>query len=262
MMHSLAITRFIPILFTLALGAHAATLFDNLGPSGAFLNNSVPVSDSVGLAELASRFYLGTAATISGVDLVLDGPATPNQVTISFYNGNLGSPGALQFSRVVSNWNFSFPVPPGSYFNPTFAASQVLQPGDYWLGLSSTNKAPNFTVNWFFNINYIDTNAFRSDVTGLWNTTHDRTFGMRVFGTAETPEPASLTLALLGLGAILMTYRRMRSHRDPKFAELAHVKLHVAFPLHVRPDDIRWEDRLYAPPVPIDWGGSGHYEAL
>ncbi len=215
-----AIARFIPILFTFALGAHAATLFDNLGPSGAFLYNSVPVTDSVGLAELASRFHLGTAGTISGVDLVLDGPATPNQVTISFYSDNLGSPGTLQFSRVVSNWNFSFPVPPGPYFNPTFAASQVLQPGDYWLGLSSTNKAPNFTVNWFFNIDYIDTNAFRSDVTGLWGTTHDRTFGMRVFGTAETPEPASLTLAWLGLSAILMRYRRMGTIVTPNLPNL------------------------------------------
>ncbi len=198
----------VPMLFSLLTLAHATTLFDNLGPTGVFINNAAVVSDSANLAALASRFYLANAATVTGVDLVLEGPVVPNQVMMSFYADASDSPGSLLFSRTVTDWPFSGnyyspPVQPGPYFNPTFSPSPVLLPGSYWLGVSSTNVSLNQTVNWYYNLGYLDKNAFLHRDTASWTTTNDRTFGMRVFGDVVAPEPSSIGLMIIGILACL-----------------------------------------------------------
>jgi hypothetical protein len=165
--------------------------------------------DNVAIGE---KFTPSTTGTLSQIILALEYVAGPNAGTVSLRADNAGVPGATLESFSVSSLppsdsNFHTPLDLVSVTQPALSAGTP-----YWIVASTTIAS---SLSWMFN----NTSATASHATSFdggttWVANNDTQGAFRVTEnlrvTTGVPEPSTLALLSIGLGAFASKRLRRR----------------------------------------------------
>jgi hypothetical protein len=187
-----------------APSAHAAVVFDTIGPTGVTTGGSgvfVGTTSGINYERTASFVVPGSDDyTLTGIDLLLD----TGGETIRLWSDAPGQPGTLLDAAVA----------PGSplvndLFRVAFGGTALLEAGQtYWISvaLASGSSAWRYTSAG----PYATGNRMNRENGGPWQDSSPRfgeIYGVTVFGTV-IPEPGTLGLLALGLTGVAAHRRR------------------------------------------------------
>jgi hypothetical protein len=209
------------ILALAASNAPAALLWTNGTP-----NTSVPNSRGITIFRVADDFTLNTAASLEsiGFGMVAEPGHFSGSITYAFYQNSAGNLGAVIDTATVSGITpvlvNDIPGNIHSVYRADFnlPSALALGAGTYWLelhdGASLTANNPNaLNVLWQVVASPASTNAKQNPIPTLPSNTIPNEQVFDIFGTASTtsvPEPATTSLCLLGLGALII-FKRPRA---------------------------------------------------
>ncbi len=226
------------IAFAMALPAQAGAIFDSLGPGNTFQNPQfVSLDESLTSAgnlgglgpatysdrEWAWAFTVGSATTISSVDVALSLNSGENEVDLWIASDGGGIPGTILDLMHVSGGMVGGG---GSVVSALSSSNPFLGPGTYYFGVSAGLPGvggfatPNGMAS-SVGIKLNDTGATGSNMTLIdegtqaspfdtWVQSSAGTIGaFRINGSMNMPEPATFALMSLGI-AVLGAGRRRR----------------------------------------------------